>query len=237
MGQFGGPLLLPADVPDQEHPYVATIDLAALPAGSTDLPLPPDGRLLLFVFPEDDGCCGDIGSVVYVPEGTPVVERDMHTTWYSTVDEYREYMEQFPQGPMHAAVDVSLPHYCDEDFSDDLRWEADWPPHSEELLKLVREAQNDIGDWGTFQLGGFASEEVADLHDPVESIVEAAKTAVAKGKVDFAVSEDPADWVLLADWHVDVDGWEGMSVHWAVQRRDLEERRFERVFVSRYWNP
>ncbi|WP_208630183.1 hypothetical protein, partial [Amycolatopsis kentuckyensis] len=39
-GRFGGPLLLSADVPDPAHPYVATLDFSALPAGVTDLPLP-----------------------------------------------------------------------------------------------------------------------------------------------------------------------------------------------------
>ncbi|MGW1025411.1 hypothetical protein ACWD4J_17175 [Streptomyces sp. NPDC002577] len=61
MGRFGGRLLLPADTPDPAHPFVASIDLAALPADATDLPLPPDGRLLLFAFPETEGddetCC------------------------------------------------------------------------------------------------------------------------------------------------------------------------------------
>ncbi|MFF4402926.1 hypothetical protein [Streptomyces sp. NPDC001480] len=45
VGRFGGPLLLPADVPDSALPFVASIDLGVLPADATDLPLPPDGHL------------------------------------------------------------------------------------------------------------------------------------------------------------------------------------------------
>ena len=237
VGRFGGPLLLPADVPDPATPYVATIDLAALPAGSTDLPLPPDGTLLLFAIVEDDCDYADAGSAVHVPAGTAVAERDRHSSWWSTVDEYREKIERFPQGPLRATPDLSLPRYCEEHYSADLHWEAAWPTRSDELRELLRDARAGIAGWGTLQLGGFASEEVVDLHDPLDAVVEQATRAAADGKVDFAVSEEPADWVLLADWHTDISGWEGASVHWALQRKDLEERRFDRVFATYYWNP
>ncbi|MDX3325945.1 MULTISPECIES: hypothetical protein [Streptomyces] len=48
VGRFGGPLLLPSDTPDPGHPFVASVDLVALPADATDLLLPSDGRLLFF---------------------------------------------------------------------------------------------------------------------------------------------------------------------------------------------
>ncbi|MFD9700174.1 hypothetical protein [Lentzea sp. NPDC059081] len=237
VGEFGGPLLLPPDFPNPAHPYVAAIDLAALPAGITDLPLPTDGRLLLFVFPEEEGCYGDIGSAVYVPAGTPVAERDKDYSWYSTVEDYQEQIDGFPEGPLHATADLSLPHFCEEGYPADLRWEPGWPPHSEEVLELLRDVREAQTDWGSLQLGGFAAEEVVDLDAPLEGVVHEAGAAAAKGKVDFAVSEDTADWVLLADWQVDIDGWEGCSVHWAMQRQDLEDQRFDRVFVTKYWNP
>ena len=47
VGRFGGPLLLPADTPDPATPFVASIELAALPSDMTDLPLPCDGQFPL----------------------------------------------------------------------------------------------------------------------------------------------------------------------------------------------
>ena len=61
--------------------------------------------------------------------------------------------------------------------------------------------------------------------------------AVEEGNVDGEVSKDVSDWVLLADWHPGIEGWEGATVHWAVQREDLAARQFDRVFVTRFWNP
>ncbi|MFD9700175.1 DUF1963 domain-containing protein [Lentzea sp. NPDC059081] len=236
VGRFGGPLLLPPDVPDQKHPFVASLDLAALPAAAAGLPLPDDGHLLLFAFPEDDNCDARAGSAVYVPAGTPVVERDKHFSWWSTVDEYRERIEQYPQGELRATPDVTLPGYCDESYPADW-WEPEWPPHSAELLELVRELVEDEPDWGAIQLGGYADEEGIGGEDPLESVIEAVVHSIEQHGVPDDVSRDPADWVLLADWHTDVEGWEGATVHWGVQREDLVARRFDRVFVTRYWNP
>ena len=234
VGRFGGPLLLPADVPDPAHPFVASIDFAALPGEATGLPLPPDGHLLLFAFPEDDSCHADVGSAVYVPAGTAVSERDKHFSWWSTVDEYREMIERFPQGPLRAAPGVSLPRYCESDLPEDL-WDAAWPPYSPGLLESWR--RTGISTWGTIQIGGHATEEPVGDYDPVEGVVEDVLRAAEAGEVDGVVSKDVADWVLLADWHTDIEDWEGATVHWAVQREDLAARRFDRVFATRFWNP
>ncbi|ANZ43242.1 hypothetical protein BBK82_34275 [Lentzea guizhouensis] len=236
VGRFGGPLLLPADVPDPGHPYVATLDLTALSAEDAGLPLPSDGHLLLFAFPEHDSWYADVGSAVFVPAGAAVVERDRDFSWHSSEDDYRELLDQYPQGELHATADVSLPHFCDESFSHDL-WKPEWPPYEPELVELFRTARAGTGDRGTLQVGGYASEEVVDVHDPITSVIAQARRALQKGKVTGPVSEDAADWVLLADWHTDIDGWEGATVHWAVQRDDLVARRFDRVFTTRYWNP
>ncbi|WP_325525108.1 DUF1963 domain-containing protein [Lentzea sp.] len=240
VGRFGGPLLLPADVPDPAHPFVASLDLAALPAGEADLPLPSDGHLLLFAFPEEDNWYGRVGSAVYVPAGTPVGERDKHCSWWSTVDEYREKIEDFPQGELRATPDVTLPGYADEEYYEEEYahlWEPGWPPYSAELLELVRDLVEKEAGWGSMQVGGYASEEGIGSDDPLESVVHAARAALEKGKVDGPVSPDLSDWVLLADWHTDIDGWEGATVHWGIQRDDLVAHRFDRVFVTRYWNP
>jgi hypothetical protein len=109
VGRFGGPLLLPADTPDPAHPFVASIDLAALPAGATDLPLPSDGCLLLFAFPEIAADPEVTGSVVYVPIGTTVAERDKHAWNSFEWEDATAMFEGFPQGPLRATANVSLP--------------------------------------------------------------------------------------------------------------------------------
>jgi len=240
VGRFGGPLLLPADVPNPEQPFVASLDLAALPAEEVGVPLPADGHLLLFAFPEEDNWYGRVGSAVHVPAGTPVVERDEHCTWWSTVDEYREKIEEFPQGELRATADVTLPGYADEDYYDEQYadlWDPGWPPYSAELLELVRDLVEEEADWGSMQVGGYSSEEGIGSDDPLGNVVHAAREALEKGKVEGPVSDDLSDWVLLADWHTDIDGWEGATVHWGIQRDDLVARRFDRVFVTKYWNP
>jgi hypothetical protein len=100
VGRFGGPLLLPADVPDPAFPFVATIDLATLPAGRTDLPLPADGQLLLFACPEDEEAVhtDPLEGVVYRavrteaagewdgPVSGDVADRVLLADWYAGVD-------------------------------------------------------------------------------------------------------------------------------------------------------
>ncbi|MEK8107253.1 hypothetical protein NKG94_22650 [Micromonospora sp. M12] len=63
--------MLPADAKQPTFPLIATIDCAALPADVTDLPLPADGQLLLFGWPEEHG----YGQVMYVPAGVAVEEK------------------------------------------------------------------------------------------------------------------------------------------------------------------
>ncbi|WP_199443757.1 DUF1963 domain-containing protein [Umezawaea beigongshangensis] len=229
VGRFGGPLLLPADVPDQPHPLVASVDLAALPADVTDLPLPADGHLLLFALPEADNWYGDVGSAVHVPAGTAVVERDGNAG-----NDPEEY--QYPQGPLRLTVDVSLPYHHAVTLPGGSNTETlPGHPRAEELAEIW-DGTATVEFWGSLQLGGYSTEE-AVYTDPVEDVVSNALRALEAGKVDGPVSSDVADWVLLADWHTDIEGWEGASVHWAVQRDDLAARRFDRVFVTRYWNP
>ncbi len=66
VGRLGGPLMLPADAPDPWCKLAATVDLAALPAGATDLDLPVDGHLLLFADPDPDR----IGRQTWAPPST-----------------------------------------------------------------------------------------------------------------------------------------------------------------------
>ncbi|WLW54844.1 DUF1963 domain-containing protein [Streptomyces sp. YU58] len=240
VGRFGGPLLLPVGTPHPFHPFVASIDLAALPAGATDLPLPPDGRLLLFAYPENFGDGENMGSAVYVPVGTAVEERDKEGwAWFDTHDEYQEVFAQFPQETLRATVDVSLPyHHCveipEEPYSEPLPGH----PRAEELAEVWQETQDDISSPGQLQLGGYADEEAIDA-DPVAQAMRYAIREAAAGRWGGGapVSGDLADWVLLADWNPWIDGLEGATVHWAIPREDLAARRFERVFTTVFWNP
>ncbi|PJE94479.1 DUF1963 domain-containing protein [Streptomyces carminius] len=239
VGRFGGPLLLPADVPDPAHPFVASIDLAALPAGATDLPLPPEGHLLLFAFPETAGHCETMGSVVYVPAGTAVAERDRHAWNSSGTDGCERMFSGFPQGPLRARADVSLPCHCLVDLPRE-PWAEPLPghPRAEELVEVWESTRDDIAPDGPLQIGGYASEEITEI-DPVDAALFHVLEAVKEGEWGGPVSDDVSDWVLLADWHagMDVRGREGATAHWVIQREDLAARRFDRAFTHVFWNP
>ncbi|MFD3622186.1 DUF1963 domain-containing protein [Streptomyces sp. NPDC058676] len=239
VGQFGGPLLLPADTPDPAHPFVASIDLAALPADGTDLPLPPDGRLLLFAYPETADDCETMGSVVYVPAGTAVKERDRNAWNSFDFGDDEAMFEAFPQGPLRAMANVSLPyHHAVELLGKPGSGPLPGHPCSEELVAVWASTHDDIAPEGPLQIGGYADEE-AIYTDPVAVAVSRAMRAAEAGRWDGPVSDDVLDWVLLADWHagMDVQGWESSTVHWVIQREDLAERRFDRAFTSVFWNP
>jgi hypothetical protein len=229
VGRFGGPLLLPADAPDPAHPFVASIDLAALPAEATDLPLPPDGRLLLFAVLEHESDPAARGSAVHVPAGAAVVERNGPATGDA----------EYPEGPLRLRIDVSLPLHYAVDLPDGSgRGPLPGHPRAEELVEVWDDTHDDIAPWGPMQIGGYAAEE-AVYTDPVADAVSDAVRSVAAGRWAGPVSDDPADWVLLADWDagMDVECWEGATVHWVVQREDLVARRFDRVFTTFFWNP
>ncbi|MDH6213613.1 DUF1963 domain-containing protein [Streptomyces pseudovenezuelae] len=239
VGRFGGPLLLPADAPDPYFPFVASIDLAALPADATDLSLPADGHLLLFAFPEGEGDLANMGEVVYVAAGTAVTERDKNAGPWSEVDEYQELIERFPQEELRATTNVSLPYHGAVE-TPEVRYSQPLPghPHSKELARLWDDVLDDIVGKGPLQIGGYASEEAVYL-DPVAAVVHGAVTAAQDGRWGGgeAVSADVGDWVLLADWDPGIDGIEGATVHWAMQREDLAAHRFDRTYTTVFWNP
>ncbi|MGI5455042.1 DUF1963 domain-containing protein [Streptomyces sp. CA-249302] len=234
VGEFGGPLLLPADTPDPKHPYLGSVDLAALPADATDLPLPPDGRLLFFAFPESDGYDSQ-GSVVYLPAGTAVVERDKNAWDPFEWDDNLAMFAKYPQGPMRMTAQVSLPFHEEVVLPGP---PLPGPDRSEEFVAVWDGTRDDIAPAGTLQLGGYADEECID-GDPVATAVEWVTHAAQAGHWDGPVSDDVADWVLLADWQAreDVEGWESSSVHFVIQRDDLAARRFDRAYTSVFWNP
>ncbi|WOX08266.1 DUF1963 domain-containing protein [Streptomyces sp. N50] len=233
VGRFGGPLLLPADVPDPWFPLLATLDCAALPEEVTGLPLPADGRLLLFGFPELPSYIGPAGEVVYIPEGTPVEERRPKNNY-----DYEELIcEQFPQEELRLAPDISM-------ASHSLFWTEErggevvtlpGHPHAGELAETWEQTYGDIVVDGPLHIGGYASHECTET-DPVLDAADEAKDS-RRFRGDTTELPAPEDWVLLAQWDIGLDGREGSTLHWVIPRQDLTERRFDRAHVSFFWNP
>src|SRR6185437_12684869 len=105
----------------------ATIDCAALPADATDLPLPADGRLLLFGFPDSDGNDSSMGEVVHVPAGAAVTERVTYPPDYP-LDVNAEIYQELPQGDLRLTADVSLPFVGMVELKEP-PWSASLPGH------------------------------------------------------------------------------------------------------------
>ncbi|MFG2785241.1 DUF1963 domain-containing protein [Streptomyces prunicolor] len=244
VGRFGGPLLLPADAPDPWYPLLATLDCAAVPEETTGLQLPPDGRLLFFGFPEMTYYGGSAGEVVYIPEGTPVEERN---TKYACVygEEGNEFVDgamlgiyaQFPQEELRLAPDVSLPHHFlvrSPESADDT---VTLPGHPRglDLVEAWEETCGDIVVDGPLHIGGYASHECTET-DPVADAAEDAEEA-RRHRADAAELPAPEEWTLLAQWDIGLTGREGSTLHWVIPRQDLAERRFDRAHVSFFWNP
>lgn len=224
-GRFGGPLLLPAKVSDPEYPYLASVDFAALPKDATDLPLPPDGRLLLFASLDEPDGEGNYGQAIYVPTDTPVEERDKNT-WkgYPGDDYYQQIVDSYPQGQLRARTEPDLPYYELPGF-----------PNADELVTIWRDASDRSRH---LQLGGYADQEDSDP-DPLGRLASSAvrETRLGRWGSGEPVSGAVEDWVLLAHWNPDIKNREGADVQWGIQRADLEARRFDRTFSTVYWNP
>ncbi|WEH43203.1 DUF1963 domain-containing protein [Streptomyces sp. AM 2-1-1] len=237
-GRFGGPLLLPAEIPDPGHPLVASVDLAALPAGATDLPLPPDGHLLFFALPDPDAD-HSMGQVVHVPAGAATVRRDPDAWNAARNAEDEALCASYPEGPLRAVPDVSLPYHQFVLLPGEQDAEyLPGHPLCSDLVEVWEDTEESIAQAGPFRIGGYADEEAVEF-DPVDIAAEAAARAVAAGRFEGPVPADAADWVLLADWSSGrhVRGREGSTVHWVIPREDLAARRFERVFATVFWNP
>ncbi|MCR3750600.1 YwqG family protein [Lentzea californiensis] len=230
VGRFGGPILLPAGVETQGYPLVATIDCAALPREATDLPLPSDGKLLFFGYPEEHG----MGELVYVPEGAAVEERQLDPSSYPACSEdFAEICDEFQQGEIRLTLDVSLPFVGPVGAP---------PPvylvpvpghlHSEALADVWTDqwggASVVLGGYGTDCNGSAATESAAYLAAEDER----------KGRWPGGgtPSSDTADWVLLLEFNVHRSGG-GAAIFWAIQRDDLVARRFDRTQVLVDWNP
>ncbi|MFD2795449.1 DUF1963 domain-containing protein [Promicromonospora vindobonensis] len=225
VGRLGSPLLLPPDVetpatvygPDDRSEYqlIATLDLAAIPPGATDLPFPPDGQVLLFANVELDDVLLP-GGAVYVPAGTPVEEREVSL-------DYEPYGCDSPEdldgdlrhtGDLRLVPGVSLPSCPLDDET------LAGHPFARTLQDVWSEQSDEGGRW---QLGGHAY-DFDGYGDP------------ARGSAVQEPGEEltrPEDWVVLAQWV----GVPMGILYWTITRQDLEARRFDRVVVQLYANP
>ncbi|MGW8528836.1 DUF1963 domain-containing protein [Nocardiopsis sp. NPDC055824] len=225
VGRLGGPLMLPPDVPtpatvwgpdnSYEYQLIATLDLAAIPPGATDLPLPPDGHVLLFANVELDEELLP-GGAVYVPAGTPVEEREVSL-------DYEPYEYDSPEalddelrrtGDLRLTPGVGLPSCPVGDEALALH------PHAETLQEVWSEQSDEGGEW---QIGGYAA-DFDGYGDPAPASAYSEEDGQWPG---------PGDWVLLAQWV----GVPMGILYWTIPRQDLEARRFDRVVVQMYANP
>ncbi|GAA1452046.1 hypothetical protein GCM10009602_52520 [Nocardiopsis tropica] len=228
VGRLGGPLMLPPDVPtpatvwasddtdvSNEYQLIATLDLAAIPSGATDLPLPPDGHVLLFANIELDDVVLP-GGAVYVPAGTPVEEREVSLDYepyeYDSPEDLDEELRRI--GDLRLTPGVGLPSCAVGDEALALH------PHAETLQEVWSEQSDEGGEW---QIGGYAA-DFDGYGDPAPASAYSEEGGQRPG---------PEDWVLLAQWV----GVPMGILYWTIPRQDLEACRFDRVVVQMYANP
>lgn len=230
VGRFGGPIMLPADAGTPEYPLVATIDLAALPREVTDLPLPSDGKLLLFGYPEEHG----MGEVVHVPEGVAVEERELDPDSYPACDDdFEEIHEEYQLGEIRLTPDVSLP-FVGMVAAPAPEYSRPFPghPHSEALARVWAD------QWGdsTLVLGGYGTDCNGCLATEIAVLCAVREEEAGHRPGPGTTSTNADDWVVLAEFNVYRSGG-GAAIFWVVQRDDLLARRFNRVQVLVDWNP
>ncbi|MEU7046146.1 DUF1963 domain-containing protein [Streptomyces varsoviensis] len=219
VARIGGVPLLPHGVPEPSDPFVASVDLAALPPGATSLPLPADGYLLFFSGTEVSGIGGQVSdAVLYVPAGTPTAPSPLENSWrepYRTRELRTVWHQPSAQMPESYALD---------------RW-GDFPEDEQfELADELSDAWAHVGGYRpswTFQLGGHP---VSPQNDPVHD----ARTPEEAGPSEHggtAHAQDADDWALLATWRCgdDVTELDSGVAHWVIRRQDVTARRFDRV--------
>lgn len=228
VGRLGTPLMLPPDAPTpgtvwdeddpdnrNDHQLIATLDLAAIPPEATDIPLPPDGHVLLFANVELDEFVIP-GGAVYVPAGTPVEERASSPSYepyeYDSPEALDEELRR--TGDLRLIPGVGLPSCPVEEETLALH------PHAETLQEVWSEQSDEGGEW---QIGGYAA-DFDGYGDPARASAD---------PEEGGPGSDPGDWVLLAQWV----GVPMGILYWTITREDLRARRFDRVVVQMYSNP
>lgn len=201
VGRIGGAPMLPHDAPDPSLPFIFSIDCASLPAGATDLPLPPDGHLLFFAEVGVGGESGD-ASTCYVPAGTPTGPRSSPepTTMNTPYPERSLRMV----GPGFSTSDGfdGTGEYDNDRLGIDSMLEDIWG----------RATEPESGVYSPIQLGGWNSSELPLLLENEDG--------------DDWV--DLASWVVEEE-HAE-EAVESATFIWAIRRQDLAARRFDRVY-------
>jgi hypothetical protein len=214
----------------QGYPLVATFDCAALPREATDLPLPSDGRLLFFAYPEEHG----MGEVLYVPEGAVVEERELDPSSYPACgDDFEEIHDEFPRGEIHLTTDVSLPFVGTIGAPPPVYLlPVPGHPHSEALADVWSD------QWGgaDLVLGGYGTDCNGSAATEMAVFCAAAEERQGRWPGGGTPSSDVGDWVLLLEFNVSRSGG-GAAIFWVIQRDDLVARRFDRTQVLVDWNP
>ncbi|MFH8405714.1 DUF1963 domain-containing protein [Streptomyces sp. NPDC018019] len=219
VARIGGDPLLPHGVPKPSDPFVASVDLAALPPKATDLPLPADGHLLFFSGTDVQGVEGRVpDAVLYVPAGTPTVPTSLEHSWrepYRARELRTVWHQPSAQMPESFALD---------------RW-GDFPEDEQfELADELSDAWAHVGGYRppwALQIGGHP---VSPQNDPVH-YARAPEAAGPSGQGGTAQEEGTDDWALLATWRCgdDVTELDSGVAHWVIRHRDLAARRFDRV--------
>lgn len=137
-GRVGGLPPMPEDEPVPDLPFLASVDLAAIPAGATDLPLPKDGTLLFFADTEEPWDDATAWSwLLYVPAGVPVRERGPGGARPPHVH---------PAQDLYPSIDPSLPNRAEE---------TDEFPHGEALGDVWWDTADEMQGGGPVQIGGY----------------------------------------------------------------------------------
>ncbi|GGV70054.1 hypothetical protein GCM10010277_80600 [Streptomyces longisporoflavus] len=206
VGRMGGAPMLPPDAPEPSCRFVFSIDCASLPAGATDLPLPPDGELLFFAELEQDGN-GDTFTW-YVPSATPTRHRPCPEP-SSTPAAYRQRPLQMTGSGLSAPDSYRFAEQ---------RWKEGFTSEQENIAHMLGETWQQATDpqlldaHGFIQLGGNSRGHELDL---------------------LLQDEEGDDWVDLATWTCqseDLDNIESATIVWEIRREDLAARRFDNIY-------
>ncbi|MFS7877204.1 DUF1963 domain-containing protein [Streptomyces asiaticus] len=219
VARIGGDPMLPHDAPRLSDPFVASVDLAALPLGVTGLPLPADGHLLLFSGTDVRGIGGQVSdAVLYVPAGTPTTPSPLDHSWrepYRPRELRTVWHQPSAQMPESFALDSWGEFPEDEQF---------------ELADELDDAWAHVGGYRpswALQIGGHP---VSPQNDPVH-YARGPEEAGPSEQGGTTHGESADDWALLATWRCgdDVTELDSGVAHWVVRRRDVAARRFDRV--------
>ncbi|MFH9674358.1 DUF1963 domain-containing protein [Streptomyces sp. NPDC017405] len=218
VARVGGDPMLPHGVPKPSDPFVASVDLAALPPGATTLPLPADGHLLFFSGTDVHGAEGQApDAVLYVPAGTPTTPSPLGHSWrepYRPRELRTAWCQSSAKMPESFAID---------------RW-GDFP--EEEQFELADELGDTWARVGGYrpswalQIGGHP---VSPQNDPVHYARDGEAGRSGQGGAGHGEGAD--DWALLATWRCgdDVTELDSGVAHWVIRHGDLGNRRFDRV--------